>query len=120
MTIREQLEAARQAVVEAMEKLASEVETLPDNPDIRRLPGGVGFISQSSAPTSAVGWSAETHDFKYQYRKIAETLRGGNPFTALDRLNRIITTRAIGDARDRNKIVFHPKVLEQLKGLLDA
>ena len=121
--IRAEYEARRSAI---MEQFQTQIRELPDNSRIRRLTQRCYVIQASQLKNN---WSAEYHDFRYCYEKIAEHIgKSHDPDRALQRIiddREIVYTTSIvqGEAlcrsryRGIHRLKLHPDIIEHLKTL---
>lgn len=90
------------------------IQGLPDNPAIKRLSGNCYTISMKDL-TQKFGrsvnsmWSAEAHDFKYQYKRIAVILNKVQFDDICNTLDRILE---VGSYKTDK---FHPGVIENIR-----
>lgn len=116
-TIRSELEDVIRQGERIKEAILDAIQTLPDNPQIKRLPGGNAFIIQSSKLKE--NWSPEYHDFKRAYRLIADVLENGDIKTLPSRLEAIIKNGYIMYNQSQ-RLNLHPEVLKNLATVLDS
>ena len=93
------------------------IESLPDNPRIRRL-GQNCFVGSFS--DMGRSWSAEHHDFKAQYRHLSEIV-GRSPERAVQLVRDAVESESIrvGDSGRRFTVALHPDVVGHLRQLLE-
>jgi hypothetical protein len=100
--------------------LAAAIENLPDNPRITRI-GEYSF----SIPRSDLGgnWTAFYHDFKAQYRRLAQIMVEVRAENLLPVLRQIIDRGWYFDRTSSGSghtLKFHPDVITHLKTLLEV
>lgn len=91
------------------------IEELPDNPRITRLDGRSNIFTIHSKDMGLV-FSPVYHDFRSQYRKLAEIVRN----TRLENIGRVLG-RIVDTGRyfeNGGTLTFHPEVIEHLRVLL--
>lgn len=116
-TLSEELDRAQRRLDEILRRIAERVEALPDNPRVRRVSANAFTLSASDLGSN---WSPFYHDFKAQYRAVADAIRGGNVATSTARLRAIISSRSVGNSAGRFARTLHPEVVAHLKRLLDG
>ncbi len=111
------------------EAIAKAINELPDNPNIQRISEHPRCFVMSSKDVFAGNkygftdmrirhnWSVFYHDFKAQYKKIAEVIERARPESVLVQLNSIINT---GHLQGKDYVEFHPKVIQYLANLMQA
>ncbi|MHA1285793.1 MAG: hypothetical protein ACTSPB_00190 [Candidatus Thorarchaeota archaeon] len=114
-TVRDTVKDYEGKVAIIKNNLISQVESLPDNPRIKRL-DDEGLCFSISSKDLGDNWTPEYHDFKQQYKLIVEWINKSSPQRVMDILEEITTTGQIVMKKQRHK--FHPDVITQLKKLL--
>ena len=96
---------------------------------IRALPGpspasgirplGCGCCSVRSSNLAKGVWGAETYLFKRQYERLAALAVSGDPAAVEDRLRAVVAAGRVA-GKNRDSVVLHPEVVENLRRLLDG
>lgn len=119
INILEEIERGRQTLEHLKDTLKTAINDLPDNPRIERLNGnGKGSLRAFVIKSSDTGGiiSPFFHDFKAQYRKIAEILDKARIETINSVLVRILETGSYSEKGGTVK--FHPEVIRNLAGFV--
>lgn len=97
------------------ESFVRAIEELPDNPRITRLGSGPDAFTIRSKDMALV-FSPFYHDFRSQYRKLAEIVRNTRLENIGSVLGRIVDTGRYFE--NGGTLTFHPEVIEHLRVLL--
>ena len=87
------------------EMMASSIESLPQNPRF----GDFGVMSSDLEGKS---WCSSYHDFRSQYRVLADLVRNGSVGGIVSRLKRALRDEQVGCVR------LHPDVMTHVRELL--
>ena len=107
-----------QALQNLKDDLIAKIRDLPDNPKIHRVKESPHCFVMRSKDLGEC-WSAEYHDFKYQYEVIIEMIEKKNIKQLKTLFEKILSEgRAYYESSNgRNKHKFHPEVVEMLRRL---
>jgi hypothetical protein len=114
-TLLEQIDTATQQATELVEALNARIESLPDNPRIKRLGANCFTISNKDLGNN---WTPAHHDFKQQYRLIVKALQQARTIDAIAVLQQIVAQGRVRDGNSKNHINLHPDVIVHLRTLL--
>jgi hypothetical protein len=125
MNINEELDKIKDiesAYNNAMNSLSNALEqailNLPDNENAQRISDSIQSVKFSSLK-GLNNWSVATHDFKYQYRFIVDKLSSIKDIRyKMEFIKQIINDKHIKLSGPNNRLIFHPTVLELLKGFV--
>lgn len=106
----QQLAELKQRHDQILTELCLHIESLPDNPRIKRLSSNAFTISSKNLGDN---WSAEHHDFKRCYQLIVQYLRKQSPAMFLARFKGIITAGRL-IVNPAWQIKLHPDVVAHL------
>jgi hypothetical protein len=111
-----EIERHQQEFIRLVTALREQIENLPDNPRVRRVYGGRGFVVRFSDLDK---WSVEHQDFKMQYNAIAKNMEK-SPERAVEILkNAVATGKVIPHGGSFNSTIhLHSDVVAYLKTLL--
>jgi hypothetical protein len=104
------IRAVQATVAKVKTSLIDKILALPDNPRITRTEDGKSFTVNSSDLGQA--WSAGYHDFKVQHEQLAIIINKTEVWNLIPKLEGIIFSGKY------QTIIFHPDVIEQLKGVI--
>ena len=98
--------------------LISKIRELPDNPKIHRAKGNPHCFVMRSKDLGDC-WSAEYHDFKYQYEVIIEMIEKRDIKQIKKLFQKILSEGRVyyESSNGRNTHIFHPSVVEMLRNL---
>ena len=110
-------------------KLRKKIRSFPNNPNIKRIsnsPNCYTMMSSEIFKDKDHTMSAEYYDFKYQYKRITDTIRKMDITSIETSLERWIkngyldysTYSQINQRFFPNRMKLHPQVIEYLKTLL--
>ena len=113
--------------------LCLKIESLPDNPRIKRASGSPNCFTISSKDlfttrtkkgvdeqprqVTTTNWSVEHHDFKRQYQIITEVLKKASLGNGINVLKQIIEMESVTKP-DHRSVNLHPDVVSHLKSLM--
>ena len=115
MKIDQQIETATAQLSVLIDALNGMIAELPDNPRIHRKNDKCFVISKSDLGNN---WSAEHHDFKWQYREVIARIQKAKALDALAVLRNIIAAGKLQYPGCQEYVNLHPDVIANLKTLL--
>jgi len=92
--------------------IAQQIQDLPQNHRISPVGQSGKAFTIKACDFGTRDWSASYHDFKAQYRKLAQLVQKGSPETIISRLNHALDCERI------DGINLHPDVIKHVRGLL--
>ena len=107
-----------QALQNLKDDLIAKIRDLPDNPKIHRVKESPHCFVMRSKDLGEC-WSAEYHDFKYQYEVLAEMIEKMDIRQIKTLIEQIVSKGWVyfESSKGRNKHKFHPDVVEMLRRL---
>lgn len=126
MSIKPQMKEVRgikKQMKERIADLATQIQTirddisqqlleLPQNPRINPVGQSGKAFTIKASDLGTRDWSASYHDFKAQYRKLAQLVQKGSPESIISRLNQAL------DAQRIDGINLHPDVIKHVREFL--
>lgn len=105
------------------DEISQKLLSLPQNPRIKSVgQSGNCFTIKVSDLMGGPGnphanWSASYHDFRTQYRALADLVQRGSPETIISRLKNALDRGSL-IAGHQSRITLHPDVIDHVRRLL--
>lgn len=97
-----------------IDDLQAQINNLPDNDKINRLDKNCFVLSSKDLNNN---WSAEYHDFKWQYQAVSKGIQNRPLLDGLTWFRKLIEAEKM-KIDDRHTMKLNPEVIEHLKTLL--
>lgn len=106
-------------MAQALADLTRRLESLPDNPRVRRLPGGRAFV----LPSRHLGrvWAPYFHDFAAQRLALVALVGRTSPDKVPDVLKAAVASGKVATGNgSRGALALHPEIIKALSDVLAA
>lgn len=114
MDLTESLKAYETLLEQIRAAMRDKIMALPDNPRIKRL--GENAFTVKASDFAGAPWSPFYHDFKAQYKQIAEWIDTKTPSEVLVLIGQVVEKGSVWRPKGAS-LMFHPDVREYLKNL---
>ena len=113
--VKKNIEDAKSILNALKQELIDVIGEQPDNPRIKRLEGGAFTMNVSDCFTKkGSNLSPYYHDFDYQYSELIKIVTKTDSERLIPVFEEIINT-GFHNAKSKDRIQFHPDVIEKIK-----